>query len=141
MIYRICGNFRGSYILRITYQEDFRVLIFTDDLALNDYTALDYCLYKNFQGLKIHSCKPNSENHEFYIPRKLLRIRYNLESWKMNIHHNSLLDAILKNIEVPQTAICDDIISEKAHYDKVVCCDLCDKWFHVSFDLSLSDSL
>ena len=42
--YRIRGNFRGSYIPRITCQEDFRVLIFADDLSLNDYTALDYCL-------------------------------------------------------------------------------------------------
>ena len=42
--YRIRGNFRGSYISWITCQEDFRVLIFADDLPLNDYTALDYCL-------------------------------------------------------------------------------------------------
>ena len=42
--YRICGNFRGSYISRIACQEDFHFLIFTDDLPLNDYTALDYCL-------------------------------------------------------------------------------------------------
>ena len=42
--YRIRGNFRGSYISRITCLEDFRVLIFADDLPLNDYTALDYCL-------------------------------------------------------------------------------------------------
>ena len=44
LLYRIRGNFRGSYISRITCQEDFRVLIFADDLPLNDYTALDYCL-------------------------------------------------------------------------------------------------
>ena len=44
IIYRIRGNFRGSYISWITGQEDFRVLIFADDLPLNDYTALDYCL-------------------------------------------------------------------------------------------------
>ena len=44
MQYRICGNFRGPYILRITSQEDFCILIFADDLPLNDYTALDYCL-------------------------------------------------------------------------------------------------
>ena len=44
IIYRIRGNFRGSYISRITCQVDFRILIFADDLPLNDYTALDYCL-------------------------------------------------------------------------------------------------
>ena len=42
--YHIHSNFRGSYILQITCREDFRVLIFADDLPLNDYTALDYCL-------------------------------------------------------------------------------------------------
>ena len=30
---------------------------------------------------------------------------------------------------------------KKSHYDEVVCCDSCDIWFYVSFDLSLSDSL
>ena len=43
-VYRICGNFQGSYISRITCQEDFHVLTFADDLPLNDYTALDCCL-------------------------------------------------------------------------------------------------
>ena len=42
--YRIHSNFRGSYISWITCQEEFRILIFADDLPLNDYTALDYCL-------------------------------------------------------------------------------------------------
>ena len=42
--YRIHGNFRGSYISRITCQEHFRILIFAEDLPLNDYAALDYCL-------------------------------------------------------------------------------------------------
>ena len=41
MTYRIRGNFQGSYILRITCQEDFCILIFTDDLPLNDYTSLE----------------------------------------------------------------------------------------------------
>ena len=27
--------------------------------------------YRNFWGLKVHGCKPNSEKHEFYIPQKL----------------------------------------------------------------------
>ena len=42
--YRIRGNFRGFYISRITCQEDFRIFIFADDLPLNNYTDLDYCL-------------------------------------------------------------------------------------------------
>ena len=65
ILYRIHGNFRGSYISRITCQEDFRVLIFADDLPLNDYIALDY---RNFRGLKVRGCKPNSKNREFYVP-------------------------------------------------------------------------
>ena len=73
--YRIRGNFRGSYISWITCQEDFCILIFADDLTLNDYTALDYCL-RNFQGLKVHGWKLNSKNCEFYVPRKLPCIRY-----------------------------------------------------------------
>ena len=39
--YRIHGNFLGSYISRTTCQEDFCILIFADDLPLNDYTALE----------------------------------------------------------------------------------------------------
>ena len=39
--YRIRGNFQESYISWITCQEDFRILIFADDLPLNDYTALE----------------------------------------------------------------------------------------------------
>ena len=44
VIYRIRGNFLGSYVSQITHQKDFCVLIFADDLPLNDYTALEYCL-------------------------------------------------------------------------------------------------
>ena len=39
--YRIRGNFRGSYISWIICQEGFRILIFADDVPLNDYTALE----------------------------------------------------------------------------------------------------
>ena len=41
LIYHIHGNFRGSYISRITCQEGFCVLIFADDLPLNEYTPLE----------------------------------------------------------------------------------------------------
>ena len=39
--YRIHDNFRGSYISRITCQEDLHILIFADNQILNDYTALE----------------------------------------------------------------------------------------------------
>ena len=37
IVYRIRGNFQGSYISRITCKEGFRILIFADDLPLNHY--------------------------------------------------------------------------------------------------------
>ena len=48
--YCIRSNFQGSYILRITCQEDFRVLIFADDLPLNDYTTLE--IFVGFSSFK-----------------------------------------------------------------------------------------